>query len=700
MSLGTHEKGLKTITDWINKVLKGEAPLPARDTRVVGIPKKTASSKPEDMRILGMMNSDAKLIEAAISQIIRTKCNDLKKFHKNQAGFTERRGTLEQCLKLRLRAERTQMLGKTYHAVTLDIRKAFDSVPIQLVLDVLDRKANESKTDRSMSKEISDFIANWMEQKPGHGTVYASDGQIQGRFQYGRGVPQGGILSPWLFNLVIDELLKALDANKLQADILAFADDICVGGSSSTYVQESINFIENWLNTSGMKLAENKCEHLCFGNDHTDIFVGSKLIEKVDGLTYLGLNFTKSMSFTKEVAEDDYLQAIYAKYSGTSPLQTARTIRAIRWSKILYGSEIFFPTQELLTSEQRKFDKAVFKQSKYMHCHLVEQEAGTNFILEADHAIRVANFLRKIVKQGECEELQYEVQRIKEGQLSQSPYLKEVGSMFKKHNVDLLDLLSAPTEDFWEIKAKIYGSIQIGRAAEVRQKSKRHVWRKLDVDWGRIGRMSKAYSFQDSRCLFMFRLPSFSIECLKEQSEVVNKEEDRCIYCNQPNSNNGAHIAQTCGQLPRELDLERTEILLNIPKEAILPEDAQLRRANAGKQEIQKVLSWMKNVLVESATRTETKKKISRERSVISDQKSEIPPKSQGLEETIRMLQKERLPEEQKIQEDSIPVRSPLPLPRSPIFRRQSLPSPQSAGGGATTSKILSAAAMFLETNR
>eukprot|EP00917_Polyrhabdina_sp_WS-2016_P027208 GHVP01058128.1.p1 GENE.GHVP01058128.1~~GHVP01058128.1.p1 ORF type:complete len:353 (-),score=67.07 GHVP01058128.1:3-1061(-) len=332
--------------------------------------------------------------------------------------------------------------------------------------------------------------------------------------------------------------------------------------------------------------------------------------------------------------------------------------------------EQFGPYDGRKFSEQRKFDKAVFKQSKYMHCHLVEQEAGTNFILEADHAIRVANFL------------------------------KEVGSMFKKHNVDLLDLLSAPTEDFWEIKAKIYGSIQIGRAAEVRQKSKRHVWRKLDVDWGRIGRMSKAYSFQDSRCLFMFRLPSFSIECLKEQSEVVNKEEDRCIYCNQPNSNNGAHIAQTCGQLPRELDLERTEILLNIPKEAILPEDAQLRRANAGKQEIQKVLSWMKNVLVESATRTETKKKISRERSVISDQKSEIPPKSQGLEETIRMLQKERLPEEQKIQEDSIPVRSPLPLPRSPIFRRQSLPSPQSAGGGATTSKILSAAAMFLETNR
>eukprot|EP00917_Polyrhabdina_sp_WS-2016_P013868 GHVP01030277.1.p1 GENE.GHVP01030277.1~~GHVP01030277.1.p1 ORF type:complete len:335 (+),score=52.68 GHVP01030277.1:713-1717(+) len=313
-----------------------------------------------------------------------------------------------------------------------------------------------------------------MEQKPGTGTVFAADGQIQGSFKYGRGVPQGGILSPWLFNIVIDELLKRLEEEELQTDILAFADDICIGGSNPFHIQKTVKFIENWLEQSEMKLAKNKCEHLCFGNDTATIFAGDTPLKQVEGLMYLGLNFTHNMDFKKEVGEDEYLKVIHAKYLGTSPLQTAKIIRAIRWSKFLYGSEIFLPNQELLVAEQRKFDKAVFKQSKYMHCHLVEQEAGTNFLIEADHAIRVANFLRKMKKEGNCPELDDEIQRINQGHLHRTPYLKKIGSLFQKHNVCLHDILTAPDEEFWEIKAKIKGSIMMNRSAEVRHKSKRH----------------------------------------------------------------------------------------------------------------------------------------------------------------------------------------------------------------------------------
>eukprot|EP00917_Polyrhabdina_sp_WS-2016_P014894 GHVP01032524.1.p1 GENE.GHVP01032524.1~~GHVP01032524.1.p1 ORF type:complete len:249 (+),score=33.13 GHVP01032524.1:274-1020(+) len=102
----------------------------------------------------------------------------------------------------------------------------------------------------------------WMQHKPGNGIIYAADGEIQGNFIYGRGVPQGGILSPWLFNLVIDELLNSLEINQFSVDILAFADDICVGGSSAVKIQETVNFIEEWLESSGMELAKNKCEYL------------------------------------------------------------------------------------------------------------------------------------------------------------------------------------------------------------------------------------------------------------------------------------------------------------------------------------------------------------------------------------------------------------------------------------------------------
>eukprot|EP00917_Polyrhabdina_sp_WS-2016_P014898 GHVP01032533.1.p1 GENE.GHVP01032533.1~~GHVP01032533.1.p1 ORF type:complete len:193 (+),score=25.67 GHVP01032533.1:274-852(+) len=179
----------------------------------------------------------------------------------------------------------------------------------------------------------------WMQHKPGNGIIYAADGEIQGNFIYGRGVPQGGILSPWLFNLVIDELLNSLEINQFSVDILAFADDICVGGSSAVKIQETVNFIEEWLESSGMELAKNKCEYLYFGKEHATISVGNYPLKSVEGLTYLGLNFTSKMIYTKDVGEEEYLKAIYAKYSGTSPLQTAKIIRAVRWSKILYGTK-------------------------------------------------------------------------------------------------------------------------------------------------------------------------------------------------------------------------------------------------------------------------------------------------------------------------------------------------------------------------
>eukprot|EP00917_Polyrhabdina_sp_WS-2016_P000862 GHVP01001823.1.p1 GENE.GHVP01001823.1~~GHVP01001823.1.p1 ORF type:complete len:139 (+),score=25.76 GHVP01001823.1:122-538(+) len=104
----------------------------------------------------------------------------------------------------------------------------------------------------------------------------------------------------------------------------------------------------------------------------------------------------------------------------------------------------------------------------------------------------------------------------------------------------------------------------------------------------------------------MFRLPSFSIECLREQNEALNKKEDRCLYCNMNNSNNGNHLVSQCTALPDELKEELNEIKKSVPEAAIFLEDEELFKAKIGKDGIQKVLLWMKRVLVESAKRATT----------------------------------------------------------------------------------------------
>ena len=84
-----------------------------------------------------------------------------------------------------------------------------------------------------------------------------------------RGCPQGGILSPLLWNLVVDELLCHTRDN-MPCDIQAFADDIVLlarGFDADTLrevTQKSLNTIETWCTENGLKLSTTKTHAIMF----------------------------------------------------------------------------------------------------------------------------------------------------------------------------------------------------------------------------------------------------------------------------------------------------------------------------------------------------------------------------------------------------------------------------------------------------
>ena len=95
----------------------------------------------------------------------------------------------------------------------LDIEGAFDNVSFKAISDAI----NSSFVDKS--------TAGWMINmvKYRHLTVTHKD--ITKRIRIRRGCPQGGILSPFLWNLVVDDLLK-LSAKEIPGYLQAFADDL------------------------------------------------------------------------------------------------------------------------------------------------------------------------------------------------------------------------------------------------------------------------------------------------------------------------------------------------------------------------------------------------------------------------------------------------------------------------------------------
>ena len=83
-----------------------------------------------------------------------------------------------------------------------------------------------------------------------------------------KGCPQGGILSPLLWNLVINSLLILI--NSTQADSEGFADDVnfLIGGIDiGTIVdigQQCLNRIRDWGQKTGLRFSPTKTEGILF----------------------------------------------------------------------------------------------------------------------------------------------------------------------------------------------------------------------------------------------------------------------------------------------------------------------------------------------------------------------------------------------------------------------------------------------------
>ena len=70
-----------------------------------------------------------------------------------------------------------------------------------------------------------------------------------------RGVLQGSVISPFLFNLFIDDLIESL--NKIGI-CYAYADDIVIVCRTKKEQMETIKFIEEWIKSNDMNINKKK----------------------------------------------------------------------------------------------------------------------------------------------------------------------------------------------------------------------------------------------------------------------------------------------------------------------------------------------------------------------------------------------------------------------------------------------------------
>jgi hypothetical protein len=188
--------------------------------------------------------------------------------------------------------------------IALDVENAFNSASWQLIIDELDRR------------NISPYIIRMIESYFSARTL-AIDGS---RIEVTRGVPQGSVMGPLLWNILYDGVLRMQLPEG--AKLIGYADDPALVLTSKDepcmrqVARDALTLISEWLKTHHLKLSLQKAEAVILAGGRTltefEVNVEGVTVRCKEYIKYLGITIGKNWSMKAHV------QAVARKAEATT----------------------------------------------------------------------------------------------------------------------------------------------------------------------------------------------------------------------------------------------------------------------------------------------------------------------------------------------------------------------------------------------
>ena len=388
----------------------GTLPSAWKTATVIGIPKEgKPRNNPDSYRPISLTAHLGKVYEQIIKQRLEYHLEKHKILPICQTGFRKGRQCMEHVVHLMEDSKKwTWTKGNSTIATFFDIKKAFDTVWHAKLLHKLGKIG--------ITGHMHDFISAFLDSRKiavKVGSTYSSTHNID------MGVPQGSVIAPILFTIMLHDIQQSIQKGKQQPTITLYADDLALWTnirersrvSQMENYQRHIDSIQHYMTDNGFTLSPEKTTLMAFSKTplrllEYHIKLKDKIILPSKQVKFLGVTITGDLSFAthlrrlRDKAQRSVnLIKILTRETWTTPDSLIQLANALIRSKLMYGHEAYLTATEKQWKEHQRPELCALKHAMGVSQHAINdltyQEAGW-LPLQNECQRRSANFEARV----------------------------------------------------------------------------------------------------------------------------------------------------------------------------------------------------------------------------------------------------------------------------------------------------------------
>ena len=290
--------GFNCLLLLFNRIWNGDFPNSWNEASIVSIPKKGDLTDCDNYRGISLINNGIKLISKIVAKRISEYGINNGFIRPEQFGFRSKEESISLFISLREICQRRKFNNQETYLAFLNLKKAYDSVPIGNILNKIQRLGIRGKCFQ--------FIKNLYLSSKANIKI---DNEYSKSFNIMKGVRQGCPISPILFNLFINDIFNNCNEYGIQIDDNLccgglFADDIALCAPSRIKLKKMLRKVNKWAMYNKMDFGINKCATMVVRPDSPlfkykrdpTFFLAGQTIPITECYTYLGIPFDKTLS--------------------------------------------------------------------------------------------------------------------------------------------------------------------------------------------------------------------------------------------------------------------------------------------------------------------------------------------------------------------------------------------------------------------